>query len=209
MSLAPGRTLSHYRLIEQIGEGAMGVVWRATDTTLGRDVAIKVLPEAVANDPERMTRFEREARLLASLSQFAPQLSPDGRLLTFLNDESGKNQTYVVAFHADGSTGRPVEVKTSGSVIHRWSADGKTLFVEDERHRLMKVAVTAGSELSVSSPTLVHDFDKLRVQTLLWNVLPDGRFFVGLKNENDDEITRYNLVQNWTEVLKQKMEAAR
>jgi len=68
LSLAPGRTLSHYRLIEQIGEGAMGVVWRATDTTLGRDVAIKVLPEAVANDPERMARFEREARLLASLN---------------------------------------------------------------------------------------------------------------------------------------------
>ena len=46
----------------------MGVVWRATDTSLGRDVAIKVLPEAVANDPERMARFEREARLLASLN---------------------------------------------------------------------------------------------------------------------------------------------
>ena len=68
MSLAPGRTLSHYRLVEQLGEGGMGVVWRATDTTLGRDVAIKVLPEAVANDPERMARFEREARLLASLN---------------------------------------------------------------------------------------------------------------------------------------------
>ena len=63
---APG--LSHYRLVEQIGEGGMGVVWRATDTTLGRDVAIKVLPEAFARDPERMARFEREARLLASLN---------------------------------------------------------------------------------------------------------------------------------------------
>ena len=83
------------------------------------------------------------------------------------------------------------------------------MFVEDERHRLMKVAVTASSELSVSAPTLVHDFDKLRVQTLLWNVLPDGRFFVGLRNENEDEITRFSLVLNWTEVLKQKMEAAR
>ena len=68
MSLAPGRTLSHYRLVEQIGEGGMGVVWRATDTTLGRDVAVKVLPDAVAADPERMARFEREARLLASLN---------------------------------------------------------------------------------------------------------------------------------------------
>jgi len=68
MDLSPGRELSHYRLLAQIGEGGMGVVWKATDTTLGRDVAIKVLPAAFANDPERMARFEREARLLASLN---------------------------------------------------------------------------------------------------------------------------------------------
>jgi serine/threonine-protein kinase len=147
--------------------------------------------------------------LPSAASRGVPMLSPDGRLLAFLSDESGKNQTYVVAFHSDGSTGRPVAVKTAGSVLHRWSADGKTLFVEDERHWLMKVTVTSGPELSVSAPTPVHDFDKLRVKTLLWSVLPDGRFFVGLKNENEDEITRYNLVQNWIEVLKQKMEAAR
>ncbi len=68
MSLAPGRDLSHYRLIEPIGEGGMGVVWRASDTTLHRDVAIKVLPDLFAHDPERLARFEREARLLASLN---------------------------------------------------------------------------------------------------------------------------------------------
>jgi len=68
MNLSPGRELSHYRLIAPIGEGGMGVVWKATDTSLGRDVAIKVLPAAFAGDPERMARFEREARLLASLN---------------------------------------------------------------------------------------------------------------------------------------------
>ena len=63
-----GRTLLHYRLTEPIGEGGMGVVWKATDQTLGRDVAIKILPPDVAHDPRRLARFEREAKLLASLN---------------------------------------------------------------------------------------------------------------------------------------------
>jgi serine/threonine-protein kinase len=68
MSVEPGRTLLHFRVAEKIGEGGMGVVWKAIDTSLDREVAIKILPEAVAGDQERLLRFEREARLLASLS---------------------------------------------------------------------------------------------------------------------------------------------
>jgi eukaryotic-like serine/threonine-protein kinase len=61
-------TFGHYRVLSKLGEGGMGEVYRATDTKLGRDVAIKVLPADVAGDPERLARFEREARLLASLN---------------------------------------------------------------------------------------------------------------------------------------------
>jgi eukaryotic-like serine/threonine-protein kinase len=68
MEFVANRMLGGYRLVEKIGEGGMGVVWRAVDTTLEREVAIKVLPDQVAETPDRLTRFEREAKLLASLN---------------------------------------------------------------------------------------------------------------------------------------------
>ena len=68
MALIPGTRLGVYDIIAAIGEGGMGQVWRGTDTTLGRQVAIKILPDAFAADPDRLARFEREAKTLASLN---------------------------------------------------------------------------------------------------------------------------------------------
>src|SRR6059036_3900114 len=63
-----GQTIAHYRLTAKLGEGGMGAVYRATDTKLNREVAIKVLPAAFAQDADRMARFQREAQVLASLN---------------------------------------------------------------------------------------------------------------------------------------------
>ena len=68
MALSLGTTLGPYQVTAKIGEGGMGEVWQARDTKLDRDVALKVLPEAFTSDPDRLARFEREAKVLASLN---------------------------------------------------------------------------------------------------------------------------------------------
>ena len=68
MSLSAGQRLGPYEIVAPLGAGGMGEVYRATDTKLGREVAIKVLPAELAQDPERLARFEREAKLLGSLN---------------------------------------------------------------------------------------------------------------------------------------------
>jgi len=67
-SLLIGSSLAHYRITAKLGAGGMGEVYRAEDAHLSRDVAIKLLPAVVTADPERLARFEREAKLLASLN---------------------------------------------------------------------------------------------------------------------------------------------
>jgi serine/threonine protein kinase len=87
-----GQTLSQYRITAALGAGGMGEVYRATDAKLGREVAIKVLPAELAGDPERLARFEREARLLAALSHssiahvydFERSTLPDGSSVHFI-----------------------------------------------------------------------------------------------------------------------------
>ena len=68
MALTVGDRLGHYSVTALIGEGGMGQVYQATDTKLNRQVALKILPEAFADDPDRLARFQREAQVLASLN---------------------------------------------------------------------------------------------------------------------------------------------
>src|SRR5918994_3182386 len=68
MALTVGSRLGAYEILAKLGEGGMGEVYRARDRRLDRDVALKVLPEAVATDPDRLLRFEREAKALAALN---------------------------------------------------------------------------------------------------------------------------------------------
>ena len=68
MPLAPGTWLNHYQILGHLGTGGMGEVYRALDNKLQREVALKVLPKAFAQDPDRLARFRREAQVLAQLN---------------------------------------------------------------------------------------------------------------------------------------------
>ena len=96
MPLTPGTKLNQYEVVEAIGAGGMGEVYRARDTKLGRDVAIKVLPEVFAQDQERLDRFEREARLLAQLNH--------SNIATLHGLEEQDGQKFLVMELVEGET---------------------------------------------------------------------------------------------------------
>jgi serine/threonine protein kinase len=91
-----GKTLSHYEITSRLGKGGMGEVYRAKDQKLGRDVAIKVLPEEFARDADRVARFQREAKLLASLNH------PNIAAIYGLEESGGTN--FLVLELVEGQT---------------------------------------------------------------------------------------------------------
>jgi serine/threonine protein kinase len=108
MALASGTRLGSYQIVALIGAGGMGEVYRARDTRLNRDVALKVLPETFARDSQRMARFEREARLLAALNH--PNIAAIYGL-----EESGETRALVMEL-VEGPT--LAERITAGPIPH-------------------------------------------------------------------------------------------
>jgi serine/threonine-protein kinase len=97
MALASGTRFGPYEIADEIGAGGMGVVYRATNTNLKRDVAVKILPESFATDTERLARFEREAKLLATLNH------PNIAVIYGLEEQAGV--ALAIGIYAYGTSG--------------------------------------------------------------------------------------------------------
>ena len=130
MAILPGRRLGPYEILSAIGAGCMGEVYQAHDTKLGRDVAIKVLPEAFAHDPERLSRFQREAKMLASLNH--PNIA------TIHGLEQSGDTSYLVMEQVAGET-----------LADRIKSDGALPLVEALEHA---EAIACDHELKATNP---------------------------------------------------------
>ncbi len=176
--MKPGQHVGNYEVIGPLGAGGMGEVWRATDTKLGREVALKVLPEEFASDPDRMARFEREAKVLASLNHpniahlyglETVEYAPD----VILGEAEGRSKDLGVGMQREPGSSPLPDPSTHGAVAPLAQDDsGKGAEAGTEREA--DPASPAGSAATGPASSIEHPASGGRVVHFLVMELVDG-----------------------------------
>ncbi len=197
MSLPPGTRLGVYEVTSPLGEGGVGQVWRARDTKLNRDVALKVLPDLFADDPDRLARFTRVAERWA-------RFSPDGRFVAYMSNESGRGEIYVRPFieGGGGAGSGQWQVSTAGGISPVWRADGAELYYVAPEGTLMAAPIRVrGAELLPGAPVPLFRPRISRGGADVgigpqYDVSRDGRFLINTVAD-DATLAPITLIQNW------------
>ena len=173
-----GTNLAHYRVTAELGAGGMGEVWRAEDTKLGLEVALKVLPEELAKDPDRMARFEREAKVLASLN----------------------HPNIATLYGLETAPVIPGEPAATPSVIPReapvWVGNSELFFWNGDRFFAVPVRTTP--ELSIGEPEAFFEARRYtRNMSQEYCVTADGRRFLMATIPEASKPREVQIVLNW------------
>ena len=226
MSLVPGARLGPYEIVKPLGAGGMGEVYRARDAKLNRDVAIKVLPDSFAGDPERLARFQREAQVLASLNH--PHIAiihglehADGAHALVMELVEGEDLAQRItrgaipldeALQIAKQIAEALEAAHEQGIIHR---DLKPANIKVRPDALMSVRVERGTTWTAGTPAKLIDGPyyggTLPNIPRTYDVSPDGKRFLMIKEagslDQTPAPTSIVVVQNWLEELKRLVPA--
>ncbi len=206
MALAPGTRLGVYEVIAHIGEGGMGEVYRATDTRLKRQVAIKILPSSLAADPDRLARFQREAEVLASLNH------PNIAHIHGLEEGAGSTALIMELVEGEDLSQRivrgaiPIE---EALPIAKQIAEALDAAFYRIGNKMMAVDITSRPGFAAGSPRLLFEapLSTYGDNLMSYDVAPDGRF-LGIRDITPDPpANQVTVVLNWFEELKRLVPA--